>query len=228
MLAKLKRLTDGFLDTPWLLWPAVVACLAACVVGTTGWYGDFFIEARVPVWAYPFVPDCPLAAGIFGLAIALRHLKRPSRLIDQWAAVFCVKYGTWTMTFWALYWVGGGPIEMTSLFSGPVMFLTHLGLTIMGLLLITLYIGRPRPLEALVVLIWFAASDFVDYAPIAPQRYGGYGYYPPLPPVRGDYFALVPAMQLHALIMTWLLAGGQLIRAWIGRRGVERAAAQAV
>lgn len=216
MIGKLKLVADWFVATPWLLWPAVIALMAAFLVGTIGWYGDFFEAARVPLWAYPFVPDCPLAAGMAGLALALRRLGRPNRLINQLSAVFCIKYGTWTMTFWALYWAGGGPIEMTSLFSGPVMFLTHLGLTVLGLVLL-LYGGRPRLGEALLVLAWFVASDFVDYAPIAPERFGGYGYYPPLPPVRGDYFALVPVMQLHAIVLTCLAAGGQVLRALAGR-----------
>jgi len=221
MLSRLRRLTDSVIANPFLMWAGFGALMAAFVVGTVGWYGDFFDQLRIPFWAYPFVPDCPLAAGVAGVALLLRHLKRPSRIVDQLAAVFCIKYGTWTMTFWGLYWAGGGPIEMTSLFSGPIMFLTHLGLTIIGLILL-LYVGRPKLSEALLVLAFFALSDFVDYAPIAPQRFGGYGYYPPLPPVKGDYFALVPTMQIHALVMTWVVAGGQAIRAIAVRGTADR------
>lgn len=217
MLTWLKARLDDIVRTPWLLWPAVIALMLAFVVGTVGWYGDFFVAARVPLWAYPFVPDCPLAAGMFGVALALRHFGRPSRLLDQLAAVFGIKYGVWTMSFWTLYWLDGGPFELTSLFSGPVMFVTHLGLFVLGVLFVLFFIGRPRPREAALVLLWFVMSDVVDYAPIAPQRYGGYGYYPPLPPAHGDPFGMVPAMQLNALVMTWLVAGGQLLRALLPR-----------
>lgn len=222
MLSSFRRLTDSVIANPFLMWAGFVALMAAFIVGTVGWYGDFFEQLRIPLWAYPFVPDCPLAAGLAGVALILRHLKRPSRIVDQVAAVACIKYGTWTMTFWALYWAGNGPIEMTSLFSGPVMFLTHLGLTVLGLVLL-LYVGRPKLGEALLVLAFFALSDFVDYASIAPQRFGGYGYYPPLPPVNGNYFGLVPAMQIHAIVMTWLVAGVQALRAVRGRRDARRA-----
>jgi uncharacterized membrane protein YpjA len=213
--------SDNVIASRPLVWLAFAGCMFAFVIGTVGWYGGFFIEVNAPLWSYPFIPDCPLAAGLFGVALLLMHYKRSSNLLNQIAAVFCIKYGVWTMTFWALYWARTGDIEMSSLFSGPVMFVTHLGLFIMGLLLLQ-YV-RPSVRDSLITLGWFVASDLIDYLPIAAGRWGGYGYYPPLPAINGDVVALVPAMLLNAVVMTWGVCGALLIRA-IRHRNVTTSA----
>ncbi|MCS7054798.1 MAG: DUF1405 domain-containing protein [Thermoflexales bacterium] len=211
----IRGLSDWVIRTPATAWLAFGACVFAFVFGTLGWYGAFFGEVNAPWWAYPFIPDCPLAALMFGIALVLMHLNRTSNLINQLAAVFCIKYGVWTMSFWALYWLYTGEVELSGLFSGPVMFVTHLGLTIMGLLLLQ-YV-RPGARDTLIAFGWFILSDVVDYAPIAVGRLGGYGYYPPLPWINGDPVALVPAMLWNAVVMTWLLNGALLIRALMWR-----------
>lgn len=207
----IREMSDWVIHTPALAWSAFGACVFAFIFGTAGWYGSFFGEVNAPLWAYPFIPDCPLATLIFGIALILMHLNRTSNLINQLAAVFCIKYGVWTMSFWALYWAGTGDIELSGVFSGPVMFVTHFGLTLMGLLLLQ-YV-QPSVRDSLLTFGWFVLSDIVDYAPIASSRLGGYGYYPPLPWINGDPVALVPAMMWNAIVMTWLLNGLLLIRA---------------
>jgi len=220
MLNFIRALSDWGIRSPAVAWGAFLACAFAFVFGTAGWYGRFFGEVQAPLWAYPFIPDCPLAALLFGVAVLLMHLGRRSNLLNQLAAVFCVKYGVWTMTFWALYWAITGDVELSSLFSGPVMFVTHLGLTIMGLLLLQ-YV-QPSVRDSALVLAWFVLSDLVDYAPIAAGRLGGYGYYPPLPWINGDPAALVPAMMVNAVMMTWLVGGGLLLRAAVWRAAKVR------
>jgi len=220
MLNFIRALSDWGIRSPAVAWGAFLACAFAFVFGTAGWYGRFFGEVQAPLWAYPFIPDCPLAALLFGAAVLLMHLGRRSNLLNQLAAVFCVKYGVWTMTFWALYWAITGDVELSSLFSGPVMFVTHLGLTIMGLLLLQ-YV-QPSVRDSALVLAWFVLSDLVDYAPIAASRLGGYGYYPPLPWINGDPTALVPAMMVNAVVMTWLVGGGMLLRAAVWRAAKVR------
>jgi len=101
-----------------------------------------------------------------------------------------------------------------------VMFVTHLGLTIMGLLLLQ-YV-QPSVRDSALVLAWFVLSDLVDYAPIAAGRLGGYGYYPPLPWINDDPTALVPAMMVNAVVMTWLVGGGMLLRAAVWRAAKVR------
>lgn len=209
----IRALSDRIVRSPALVWTIFIGCVFAFVIGTIGWYGSFFAEVNAPWWSYPFIPDCPLAALMFGLALLLMHLGRTSNLLNQLAAVFCIKYGVWTMSFWGLYWVGGGDIELSGVFSGPVMFATHFGLTIMGLLLLQ-YV-QPNRRDSLLTLGWFVLSDIVDYAPIAAGRLGGYGYYPPLPWLNGNPTALTPPMMWNAIIMTWVVCGGLLMRAWL-------------
>lgn len=194
--------------TPLLAYGLALANIAGFLIGTVFWYGEFFVSAAPPIWAYPFIPDCPLAAGVFAVALLLLHLKRSNNLINQLAAVFNIKYGTWTMTFWALYWLRTGDYNIVSL----LMFATHLGLTVQGLLILQ-YLHKPSLRDSLLVFAWFIASIIVDYAPIAPAR-DGYGWYPPLP--LGTL--LVPAMQAHAIFMTLALNIGLLVRVVLSRR----------
>lgn len=216
MFRSIRAWSDRVIATRSSAWLVFAACLFAFGFGTWGWYGQFFAEVNAPWWSLPFIPDCPLAAGLFGVAVLLMHYRRGSNLLNQVAAVACVKYGTWTMVFWALYWSVTGDVELSGIFSGPIMFLTHLGLTIMGLLMMQ-YV-RPNVRDSALTLAWLIAGDGVDYAPLASGRIGGYGYYPPLPPVNGDPTALVPPMMAHALLMTVLLGIGLLVWAWRARR----------
>lgn len=174
---------------------------AAFVAGAVFWYGDFFRAYPIPVWAYPFVPDCPLANGLFGLALMQIVRRRPSQLLNQAAAIACIKYGTWTMTCWLLYWARTGDYNPLSL----LLFFTHLGLTAQGAILVWLP-GRPNWRDTLIVLGWFVAGDIVDYAPIAPRE-GGYGWYPPVP--LGT--ELVPALMAQAIAATGLLNGAMAV-----------------
>lgn len=203
----IRSLSDWVIREPLLAYGLAIANFAGFVIGTVFWYGDFFNTYRPPLWTYPFIPDCPLAAGIFGAAIIVLHRNKSNNLLNQLAAVFNIKYGAWTMTFWLLYWSRTGDYDPVSL----LMFFTHLGLTMQGLLILQ-YLHKPSLRDSLVVLGWFALSDVVDYAPIAPSR-DGYGWYPPLP--LGDQ--LVPAMMAHAIGMTWLLNGILVVRAVLGR-----------
>jgi hypothetical protein len=168
MLSRLRRLTDSVITNPFLMWAGFAALMAAFIVGTVGWYGDFFEQLRIPLWA----SVCPGLTPACSRAGPVLHPPGPTAVLGLVLLFTC------------------GPAE----------------------------VGRSAARAG-----FFALSDFVDYASIAPQRFGGYGYYPPLPPVNGNYFGLVPAMQIHALIMTWAVAGGQALRAIRGRRDARRA-----
>jgi len=208
----IRIVSDWVVHTPLLAYGLALANLLGFFIGTVFWYGDFFSTFKPPLWAYPFIPDCPLAAGVFAVALILLHRGKSNNLINQLAAVFNIKYGAWTMTFWLLYWSRTGDYNFVSL----LMFVTHLGLTIEGLLILQ-YLHKPSLRDTLITLLWFVASDIVDYAPIAPGR-DGYGWYPPLP--LG--IELVPIMLVHAVSMTWLLNGLMLVRVFIKRhRPVE-------
>ena len=207
MMKFIRSVSDWVVREPVLAYGLAFANLLGFFIGTVFWYGDFFRAFQPPLWTYPFIPDCPLAAGIFAVALIQLHRAKSNNLLNQLAAIFNIKYGTWTMSFWLLYWARTGDYDFVSV----LMFVTHLGLTIQGLLLMQ-YLHKPSLRDTLIVLAWFVTSDIVDYAPIAPGR-DGYGWYPPLP--LG--IELVPAMLAHAVSMTWLLNGILLIRVMMRR-----------
>ena len=203
----IRLISNQVIHEPFLAYSLVIANTLGFFIGTVFWYGQFFVEFNPPLWAYPFIPDCPLAAGVFAVALFLLHRDKSNNLLNQFAAVFNIKYGTWTMSFWLLYWARTGDYDFVSV----LMFVTHLGLTIQGLLILQ-YLHKPSLRDSLIVLIWFVTSDLVDYMPIAASR-DGYGWYPPLP--LG--IMLVPLMRTHAIVMTWLLDGLMLLRVLINK-----------
>ncbi len=170
--------------------------IAGAFIGAVFWYGDFIRTANPPLWALPFIPDSPFSTLLFGFALILLHLHKASDLLNRTAIVYNIKFGTWTMLYWALYWARSGDVTPVSL----LMFASHLGMAVEGLLLYQ-YLERDSLRNTYAVIAWMILHDIVDYAPIAPGR-AGYGWYPPLP--LG--VMLVPAMMVYAVVMTWLLS----------------------
>jgi uncharacterized membrane protein YpjA len=60
--------------------------------------------AVTPPWLWPLIPDSPIAAGLYGGAILLRHLGRPKRLLDTIASVLMAKIGMWTVFVLLFHW----------------------------------------------------------------------------------------------------------------------------
>jgi uncharacterized membrane protein YpjA len=164
-MERLLRWTlDIILRNPLLFWSCVIANLLGAVIGGLWWYGPMLWES--PLWALPFIPDCPLAALLGSIALfGLRAGKRWSWFYAL-TAFFGMKYGAWTIIFWMRQWSISGqafPIEI-------FMVITHIGLFIEGLLFVP-HIGPLSLPKRFAVIGWFALSIFVDY---------GLGYYPPL------------------------------------------------
>lgn len=147
-----------------IFWSCVAANLLGALIGGVFWYGPMLLAS--PLWAWPFIPDCPLAA-LYG-TIALLGIRYTRRW--DWFYAFtsfgCIKYGIWTVVFWAYKWLGTGDIQPYEV----LLFVTHIGLICEGLV----FIPRIGPLSLgarLAVIAWFALSIFVDY---------GLGFHPPL------------------------------------------------
>lgn len=164
-IESLLRWTLGLvLRNPLFFWGAVVANLLGAVIGGVVWYGPMI--AASPIWALPFIPDCPLAALLGTVALFGLRAGRPWRAFYALTAFFCVKYGLWTIFFWLRQWTASGvalPVEI-------MLFVTHIGLLCEGLLLVP-HIGRLSLPARMWVIAWFALSVFVDY---------GLGFHPPL------------------------------------------------
>ncbi len=191
----LRRTLDFILDNPPIFWACVVANLLGAVVGTIFWYGPMLLAS--PLWAYPFIPDCPLAAALGTVALLGINAKRQWGFFYAFAAFACIKYGLWTVAYWLQAWSVGGffwnPIEI-------MLFVTHIGLFIEGLLLVT-RIGDLGVLKRLAVIGWFVLSIGVDYGPY----FLGLGFHPPLGPVA-ESFAFRVALVLTVIISMGLLS----------------------
>jgi uncharacterized membrane protein YpjA len=193
MLIYLNRLLQAtmtfILRHPLVFWACVVANLIGAIVGGWFWYGPMLLAS--PLWAAPFIPDCPLAALFGAIGLLALWAGKEWRWFYALTAFACIKYGIWTMAFWLRQWSGAGeayPIEI-------MLFITHIGLFIEGLLFVP-YIS-PLSLRARLAIIgWFGLSLFVDY---------GLGYYPPLSPFVAESFVMWLAIGLTGVLSFALL-----------------------
>ncbi|MGQ9926403.1 MAG: DUF1405 domain-containing protein [Chloroflexaceae bacterium] len=163
----LEKTLNFILRNPLIFW----SCMAANAVGVAWggwvWYGPQL--AAAPLWAWPFIPDCPLAALLATVAFLGLYYGRQWGWFTAFAAFACVKYGLWTLAFWLRHWSATGfvpgywPLE-------AMLFVAHIGLTCEGLLLVTRIapLGLPARLG---IVAWYALAILVDYA---------LGHHPPL------------------------------------------------
>ncbi len=113
---------------------------------------------------------------------------RPPNGLLSIAAMGQLKYGTWTVFAWLVFWWNTrGLFTFESIF----MTVTHLAMIAQGLMLFTYY--QPSRRGTLLASGWFLLSDFVDY---------GLGHYPRLP-------KQVPViiMQWQTILVTFVLTG---------------------
>ncbi|HEY3291963.1 MAG TPA: DUF1405 domain-containing protein [Anaerolineae bacterium] len=199
---RIRTWSEAIIHTPLLAYGLAGLNIAGFFIGAIFWYGDFIRASNPPLWAYPFIADSPLSTLFFGFVLILLHWRKPNDLLNRFAIVYNIKYGTWTMLFWTLYWARTGDVNPVSV----LMFTTHFGMAIEGLILFQ-YLDQTGLRNSLVVLAWMVLHDFIDYAPVAPGR-DGYGWYPPLP--LGTQ--LTPIMMVHAIVMTWLLSGSFFVQ----------------
>lgn len=200
-MERLLRWTlDAIMRNPLLFWSCVIANLLGAVIGGIYWYGPMLW--RSPFWALPFIPDCPLAALLGSIVLLSLRANQQWRFFAAFTAFACLKYGAWTMAFWLRNWSAGGPIEPIAM----MLFVTHIGLFIEGLLFVPL-IGPLSLPKRLGVIAWYALSIVVDYG-LARYAFAYYGFpfYPPLTP-----FVSVDFVFWAATVMTTALGVGLLL-----------------
>jgi uncharacterized membrane protein YpjA len=190
MIRLLRMTLDFLLGQSVLFWGCIVANVLGAVIGGVFWYGPQI--AAAPIWAYPFIPDCPLAALVASIAlIAIRAGKRWP-FFNALVAFGCVKYGLWTLAFWLRHWLAGGAIEPVSL----GLFVTHMGLIAEGLLIAFYALPISLP-KRLVVVGWYMLSIFVDY---------GQHFHPPLTAFVPVEYVFWVATSLTVVLGTALMA----------------------
>jgi uncharacterized membrane protein YpjA len=169
------------------------------VAGMIYWYGWQLLLS--PWWLWPFIPDSPLSTFWVLPALALLLWRRPGwPFLNAYAAFGVIKYGLWTVAFWALYWYHGGAFHLESL----SMSFTHLIMVLEGVLL--LGFTRLTAAVALGISAWFLFNDWLDFGPLQLR--------PGLPPGVS-----VTAMMWVTVALTLLLASLYFWIAWRYRRG---------
>lgn len=177
---------------PWALWSLFVINVVAGILGAIYWYGPDLL--RTPAWALVFVPDCPLFALLF--AVALLGIWRGRGEWTWFNAITTVglmKYGLWTITVWILFWRAGNPATTESI----AMTLTHIGMFLEGVMLAS-FLKNLRLRHALLTAAWFFLSDWVDY---------GLGFRPRMAPGVSETFMMwemILATTLLSLLLAWM------------------------
>jgi uncharacterized membrane protein YpjA len=145
----------------------------------------------VPPLFWVFVPDCPLYAFLFGLALAAMLLGYPlGRRLPLFGGIIAfglIKYGVWTIVAWVVFWIRTGLFTPESI----VMTVAHVGMILEGVFLLG-FVRINSPV-ALMSGIWFLANDAADYI---------LGYHPGIPRAIPISF-----MGWHTLAVTFLLTG---------------------
>lgn len=152
----LNRIRDSIVRWSLVFWACVLADWAGAVLGGILWYGSMLI--RAPLWALPFIPDCPLAGFLASIALFGVRAKRTWPLLYAFVAFACMKYGAWTVAFWLKHWSGAHTVGAID----TLLFVTHIGLFMQGLLFVPLCV-RLSFLKRFVVIAWFVLSIYVDY-----------------------------------------------------------------
>ncbi|WP_129626754.1 DUF1405 domain-containing protein [Candidatus Oscillochloris fontis] len=171
----------------YLFWFCMLVNVVGVVWGGVVWYGPMMLES--PLWAWPFIPDCPEAALWATLAFIWLRFGRAPGWFTAFAAFSSIKYGLWTLFFWGKHWSVAGFADPEVLME-MMLFVSHIGLTCEGILLARQMTPIPL-LQRLGVVAWFLASVAIDY---------GLGYFPPLTYAVPQAYAFTIATSLTGLL----------------------------
>src|SRR5660397_262337 len=91
------KLVQWGVGNPWIVWSLVAVNLISSAAGYVYWYGDSILAA--PPYFWPFVPDSPLSANLWAVALVAFHRSRQWNLLGLLAATGAIKYGLWTVSY---------------------------------------------------------------------------------------------------------------------------------
>ncbi|MFH1285279.1 MAG: DUF1405 domain-containing protein [Candidatus Micrarchaeota archaeon] len=140
-----------------LFWLVVFINLLAAGYGFLYFYGDQLAQA--PLYLAIFIPDCPLYALLFVVAILLIETRERFDAFYFVVAIGLMKYGFWTVfvlsSFWSSY-AGSNGAVLTAM-----LIITHVGLFAEAVAIL----GRInlKKEHVAIALAWFALNDFSDY-----------------------------------------------------------------
>ncbi len=182
------RFSRWVIESP-VVWVVALADLGGALAGFSYWYGATILAA--PWYYWVFVPDCPLAALLMGIALLGYHFGRRWHLLGLLAAGTCIKYGLWTVVSWSVEFSRGGAYTL----EGVTMTVTHFILLVQGLMIIR-YL-RFRWVPVAIAALFLVANDLVDYVA---------GHYPRLPALVEVGLMRTVAIVTTAAILVWWVA----------------------
>jgi len=197
----LLDLVRAILKKRWLLYLVIIINVAGFAYGIY-YYWDHLLVT--PWYLLPFVPDCPLYAGMAALCLGVYATGRRPAWLFFLTSVGLVKYGIWTVT---VILVGSH-----SFLSGP-WATTYLGLAISHALLaleVLLFIPlmkglRPRDVvpAMAIMFLW----DYSDYF---------WGTHPGMPydivPFMATFTFLLTAAVIALVYLSWRRWGRTMAR----------------
>lgn len=139
-----------------LLGFVIAANAVGALYGFVFYYGEA-LKSVNPVLAV-FVPDCPLYALLFAVALALMCLGRRLNLFYFLVFIGALKYGFWTMFVLVKY--SDYYFTQNSLLYS-ILFVSHLGLFLETVLLLGKITLKKSHLP--IALVWFLMNDLADY-----------------------------------------------------------------
>ena len=70
------RLLHDFVARPTILTLLIIADIAGYFLGLLYWYGGYIVQTQPPMWAWIFIPDCPLYGLLGGFALLMLTARR--------------------------------------------------------------------------------------------------------------------------------------------------------
>ena len=197
----LLRLVKAILNRRWLLYLVIIINIAGFTYGIYYYWNHLL---ATPWYLLPFVPDCPLYAGMAALCLAVYAAGRRPAWLFFLTSVGLVKYGIWTVT---VILVGSHMF-----LSGPLMT-TYLGLAVSHVFLaleVLLFIPLIKSLRWRDVIPTVAIMYLWDYSDYF------WGAYPGMPadivPFMATFtFALTTAI-IFLIYFSWRRWGKSMSR----------------
>ncbi len=155
MVVQLKKI----LRADWFCWGLFVINLLGSIYGFY-WYKNQLIATE---WYWLiFVPDSPTASTFFTLVLGLYLIRKRSPLLEAFAAITLVKYGTWAVVM--ILW--GGLVDTRPFLEALnwqhwMLIGSHLGMALQAILYAPFYTFKWREIAG--VAAWTLLNDFLDY-----------------------------------------------------------------
>ncbi|RLG20143.1 hypothetical protein DRN67_00735 [Candidatus Micrarchaeota archaeon] len=151
-----------------LFWLLFILNLAGVFWGFIFFYGEQFAQTTPALW--PFLPDCPLFALLFALALISLKARISSNLFSFFVFAGSLKYGFWTVFVLSAYTHFYYQTPFQS-FLSIALIIAHIWMCLQVFLLASLI--KVKSWHLAPVLGFFLLSDYSDYVwlthPIAPQ-----------------------------------------------------------